>query len=162
MILDPVIYYKTEPSLESLVLSFCIRKNVVLLVIDYAWEYMVRPDGQREFRLLRYEDVSGITMSKIRSPPWVNNSYQLQVPGRSSVVEDEKYWRDGSGFKARLYLCDLGGFRFRFQEFHVTKMMCSVKQVGDDWIYRDEQGELVNFYRPFGDVCGDQEPEASD
>jgi hypothetical protein len=149
---DPREYVSQEPSFESLVLGFRVHGETIDLVIDYAWDYEIRPRGTREFRWLQFAGCRDFSQTEIRGEGRFGGKYRVRedVPG-SHVVTLEQICRERGHWRAEYCLTDLGCFEFGFGNLRVAKLPTrSDENESGDTIYRDEDGEVVDFYDPFG------------
>jgi hypothetical protein len=147
---DPIRYAEGNPSFESLVLSFVVNSDVVL-VICYAWDFEDIPKGEREFRLLRFKSMCGFQQTETGSMGTFNDAYQATSDDPRVIdVTHERIRRVNGGYRAAYCLSDLGCFQFDFDDFQVAKKRVWAAGCEGNEYYRDQQREIVDFFDPFG------------
>lgn len=150
-LIKPADYAENESSFESEVLRFERQGDTVELVLCYAWEFEIWSWDYAEFRRIVFSGVHDFTQSEVRFLGRFGGKYQASAdePG-VIVVTREEFTRCDEGFAADYCFSDLGGFEFRFESAVVEKMpVRAVAQVGEEWQYADESGNLVDLYEPF-------------
>jgi hypothetical protein len=155
-LVSPSEWFAERSLYESEVLSFCVSVDRAILVVDYIWDYEIRPRGSRKFWLLEFIDVLSFRQTETRAYGTFTGEYH--VPGGSNAVPevsfDEVFMLPDAGYKMTLCIMRLGCFEFDFTDLRVTKREARAARRGDDWDYLDiETGESVDIWRPFGDVC---------
>ena len=137
-----------EPLFESLVLQFRLDAEEIEIVVRLAFGYEKRTGtGTVAFRRVRFFGVEKLihslsafaVQSSEESPSW-------------TVTHDDV--SDGS---AVLIISSLGRMKFDYREYRIDDKIGYVTKVGEGWEYRNDDGTIFDFFRPF-----DEQPNQID
>jgi hypothetical protein len=161
---DPIELFESEPLVESRVFSLCKPNDMaVVLVTDFAWNFESRRPGTGQRRLYEFFGVTTFDQTEVRAAGAFQGEFQYGPDTATHVVSHHTVVQVGeSKFLMKLWLSDLGVFNLEFENLWTTRMDTVAEKIDGNWVHRDAATESrIDFYRPFGNVCGkDPYPES--